>query len=381
MGYYNVASIDLFELHVVPQDNGNHSDTRWLALDSEKGNMGLFVTMPEPFNFSIYNYTDDNLTAARRINQLESEDFYTVNIDYKQAPIGTATCGPGVNEKYVLKNQVYEYTVLLRAFDKSHDPIELSRFQVPDVKNMMMPTPEIKVENKGNEDFRIFNEPLTITLGCAEQKAEIRFTLDGSEPDEKSALYKKPFTIDKSCTLKVKAFMKGKEPSYTTVRCFDYHPIKNTTFGTPPVERYGKNADIALMDGKKGSAGDYYNDWLGFNGNDMEATIELSKPLDFSVVKVGVCHEPNDWVMWPKAVWVSFSSDGTSFSEWKLAELPVFVLPDKMMGHGRIEARARVNAKDIRFISIKVESYGALPDWHPYAGQKVWIMVDEVTIE
>ena len=381
MGYYNVASIDLFELHVVPQDNGNYSDTRWLALDSEKGDIGLFVTMPEPFNFSIYNYTDDNLTAARRINQLESEDFYTVNIDYKQAPIGTATCGPGVDEKYVLKNQVYEYTVLLRAFDKSHDPIELSRFQVPDVKNMMMPTPEIKVENKGNEDFRIFNEPLTITLGSAEQKAEIRFTLDGSEPNEKSTLYKKPFVIEKSCTLKVKAFMKGKVASFTTVRCFDYHPIKTTTFVTPPVERYGKNADIALMDGKKGTAGDYYNDWLGFNGNDMEATIELSKPLDFSVVKVGVCHEPNDWVMWPKAVWVSFSSDGTSFSEWKLAELPVFDRPDPMAGQGHIEARARVSAKKVKFVRVKVENWGVLPDWHPYKGEKAWIMVDEVSVE
>ena len=71
--------------------------------------------MSEPFNFSIYNYDDDNLTAARRINQLEPKDFLTVNIDYKQAPIGTATCGPGVDEKYVLGNQVYEFTVLLRA--------------------------------------------------------------------------------------------------------------------------------------------------------------------------------------------------------------------------------------------------------------------------
>ena len=131
MGYYKMDALDLFEQHVVPQDNGNHSDTRWLALTSDKGKVGLFVTMAEPFNFSIYNYDDDNLTAARRINQLEPKDFLTVNLDYKQAPIGTATCGPGVDEKYVLKNQVYEYTVLLRAFDKTQDPIELYRYQLP----------------------------------------------------------------------------------------------------------------------------------------------------------------------------------------------------------------------------------------------------------
>lgn len=382
MGYYKVASSELFELHVVPQDNGNHSDTRWIALDNEKGDVGLFVTMPEPFNFSIYPYSDDTLTTARRMKQVNPTDLLTVNIDYKVAPIGTATCGPGVDEKYVLKNQVYEYTVLLRAFDtKTEDPIELYRYRLPDASEIMVPTPEIKAGINGNEKFTIFNEPLTITLNCAEPKAEIRYTLDGSEPDEKSALYKKPFAIGQSCTLKAKAFVKGKISSFTTVRCFDYHPIKNTTFVTPPAERYGKNADIALMDGKKGVAGDYYNDWLGFNGDDMEATIELTKPLDINVIKVGICHEPNDWVMWPKSVWVSFSEDGTDFTEWKLAELPVFDRPDKMAGHGRIEARARVQAKKVRFVRVKVENQGVLPDWHPYAGQKAWIMVDEVKIE
>jgi hypothetical protein len=382
IGYYRMNALDLFEQHVVPQDNGNHADTRWLALTNFNHSVGLFVTMQEPFNFSIYNYDDDNLNAARRINQLTPNDFLTVNIDYKQAPIGTATCGPGVADSYVIKNQVYEYTMLMRAFDtKAEDPIELSRYQLPHVKEIMLPTPEIKAEMNGNEDFRIFNAPLTVTLSCMEPKAEIRYTLDGSEPDEKSALYKKPFTIEHSCTLKVRAFAKGVERSFAAVRCFEYHPIKNTTFVTPPVERYGKNADIALMDGKKGMTGDYYNDWLGFNGNDMEATIELSKPLDVSVVKVGVCHEPNDWVMWPKAVWVSFSEDGSHFSDWQPAELPVYDRPDKMQGHGRVEARARVKAMKVNFVRVRVENQCVLPDWHPYAGQKAWIMVDEVSME
>jgi hexosaminidase len=272
--------------------------------------------------------------------------------------------------------------MLLRAFDtKTEDPIELYRFKLPEVSEIMVPTPEIKAEMNGNEDYKIFNGPLTITLSCAEPNAEIRYTLDGSEPDEKSALYKNPFTIEQSCMLKARAFAKGKERSFEAVRCFEYHPIKNTTFVTPPVERYSKNADIALMDGKKGVAGDYYNDWLGFNGDNMEATIELNKPLVINVVKVGVCHEPNDWVMWPKAVWVSFSEDGTNFTEWKLAEMPMFDRPDRMAGHGRVEARARVNAKKVRFVRVKVENQGVLPDWHPYAGQRAWIMVDEVSVE
>lgn len=381
MGLYEVNALELFEQHVVPQDNGNHSDTRWMTLKSDKSDVGLFVTMPEPFNFSIYNYDDDNLTAARRINQLEHKDFLTVNVDYKVAPIGTATCGPGVDEKYVIKNQVYEYTVLLRAFDKTQDPIELSRYQVPDATALMVPMPEIKAMMAGKEDFRMFNRPLTISMTCADPDAEIHYTTDGSEPTMKSLLYKNSFIITKTTTVKAKAFKKGTVSSFVALRQFNRLNIKNTTFVNPPAERYGKEADIALMDGKKGVAGDYYNDWLGFEGVDMEATIELAVPTDISIVKVGLCHEPNDWVVWPKSVWVSFSKDGKEFTDWQPAELPVFDRPDKMQGFGRVEARARVNEKQAKFVRVKVENYGTLPEWHPYAGQKAWIMVDEVAIE
>ena len=165
------------------------------------------------------------------------------------------------------------------------------------------------------------------------------------------------------------------------MRQFNRLNIKGTIFVNPPAERYGKDADIALMDGKKGLAGDWDNDWLGFEGVNMEATIELAVPTNISTVKVGLCHEPNDWVVWPKCVWVCFSTDGTEFNGWERAELPVFDRPDKMQGFGRIEACARVNINQAKFVRVKVENQGVLPEWHPYAGQKAWIMVDEVAIE
>lgn len=381
MGLYEVNALELFEQHVVPQDNGNRSDTRWMTLKSDKSDVELFVTMREPFNFSIYNYDDDNLTAARRINQLEPRDFLTVNVDYKQAPLGTATCGPGVDEKYVLGNQVYEYTVMFCPIDWDQTPDDLGRYQVPNADSIMVPMPEIKATMAGKEDFRMFNRPLTISMNCADPDAEIHYTTDGSEPTMKSPVYSKSFIILKTTTIKAKAFKKGGIPSFVTLRQFNRLNIKNTTFINPPAERYGKEADIALMDGKKGAPGDYQNDWLGFEGVDMDATIELAVPTDISMVKVGICHEPNDWVVWPKSVWVSFSKDGKEFTDWQLAELPVFDRPDKMHGFGRVEARARVNEKQAKFIRVKVENYGTLPEWHPYAGQKAWIMVDEVTIE
>jgi hypothetical protein len=387
MGLYKVDALGLFEHHVVPQDNGNHSDTRWFALmDDADGardgsQIGLFVTMPEPFNFSIYNYVDDNLTTARRTNQLEPKDFLTVNVDYRQAPIGTATCGPGVDERLVLDNGVYEYKVMLRAFDRTHNPMELSRFQVPEADTLMVEMPEIHSSMLGDENYRMYNRPISISITSPDPDAEIYYTTDGTTPTTASRKYSHAFIIKGTCTIKAKAFRKGMVESLMALRRFNRLNIKGTTFVTPPDERYGKEADIALMDGRKGMPGDYHNDWLGFAGVDMEATIELAVPTNISRVKVGLCHAPNDWVMWPKAVWVCFSKDGNEFTEWQQAELPVFDRPDRMQGFGRIEARALVNFSQVKFVRVKVENQGALPEWHPYAGEKAWIMVDEVVIE
>ena len=129
-------------------------------------------------------------------------------------------------------------------------------------------------------------------MTCADPKAEIHYTTDGSEPTIKSPVFSSKFVILKTCTIKAKAFKKGSVPSFVALRQFNRLNIKNTTFVNPPVERYGKDADIALMDGKKGVPHDYQNDWLGFEGVDMEATIELAVPTKINTVKVGFCHEP-----------------------------------------------------------------------------------------
>ena len=382
-GVYKSNALDLFEQHVVPQENSNHSDVRWLSVISPSNPVGWFITSSVPFNFSIYPYSDKNLTEAHRVNQLEKARFMTLNVDACQAGLGTATCGPDVADQYLLKGKIYEYELCLRPYTVERQiPAELYRFACPSLDSLMVAAPEIKVEMDGHEDYRLFNQPLKVTLTCKDPSAKLYYTLDGTEPTSTSTLYKKPFVLDNSCELSVKAISKGKEDSYSVHRSFERYYIKKTTFVNEPEKRYSKDADIALMDGKNGVVGDYYwENWLGFNGVDMEATIELTDALDISMVKIGLAHKPDSWVVWPKKVLVSFSTDGVSYSDWKPAELPMYNMPDPMTSMGRVEARARVNALNVNYIRVKIENLGTLPQWHPYAGEKAWIMVDEVKIE
>ena len=54
-----------------------------------------------------------------------------------------------------------------------------------------------------------YYEPQTVSIECATDGASIYFTLDGTDPDENSALYSAPLTIDATTTIKAIAIMEG----------------------------------------------------------------------------------------------------------------------------------------------------------------------------
>ena len=65
------------------------------------------------------------------------------------------------------------------------------------------------------QNVSLFTEPIAAALATTTSGAEIRYTLDGSEPTETSALYAAPVPVDRSLTLKAKGFKPGAAPSRT----------------------------------------------------------------------------------------------------------------------------------------------------------------------
>ena len=65
------------------------------------------------------------------------------------------------------------------------------------------------------QNVSLFTVPLAVALATTTSGAEIRYTLDGSEPTETSALYAAPVPVDRSLTLKAKGFKPGAAPSRT----------------------------------------------------------------------------------------------------------------------------------------------------------------------
>jgi beta-galactosidase len=115
IGIYSGKIDNLFHDYVVPQENGNFSEVRWASINNGKG-FGLRIQANTLFNVSAYPYSDGAVEEATHINELEKADFTTLNIDYKQNGIGTATCGSGYLDNYIVKAKPMEFSVLIQPF-------------------------------------------------------------------------------------------------------------------------------------------------------------------------------------------------------------------------------------------------------------------------
>lgn len=127
VGVYNGSVDNQFEKHVRPQETGNKSDVRWIALTNQRG-IGIFADGVEVINTSARHYTDENLTNANHTIELERIDDIIFNIDHKVSGVGSGSCGPQTLEKYQIKPENTSFTIRLRAFSKDEwRPSELSK--------------------------------------------------------------------------------------------------------------------------------------------------------------------------------------------------------------------------------------------------------------
>lgn len=112
IGIYETTPERMFHYYVAPQSAGNRTDVRWVKLTDESGK-GCWIESNSLFQFSTIPFSDVILERARHINELERNGKITVHLDAKQAGVGTATCGPGVQPQYLvpLTKQTFDFTI------------------------------------------------------------------------------------------------------------------------------------------------------------------------------------------------------------------------------------------------------------------------------
>ncbi|ANQ52371.2 DUF4981 domain-containing protein [Flammeovirga sp. MY04] len=107
---YSLDTKEIFYPYVKPQENGNRTETSWVKL-SNKENKGILFKGAPTLEFSIWEYTADNLREAKHQYELTAEEYYTVNVGLVQAGLG-GTLSLTLPE-YILKPGDYHFNFTL----------------------------------------------------------------------------------------------------------------------------------------------------------------------------------------------------------------------------------------------------------------------------
>lgn len=129
VGVYAGHVDDFCHAYVKPQENGNHTDVRWLTLCNEKG-LGLMIS-GRKLNTSVWPWTAENIASAGHTNKLMRSDFFTVNVAHAVAGVG------GINSWHLEKarpihphrlvDKHYQSSFIIQPLTTKDDPVKLGR--------------------------------------------------------------------------------------------------------------------------------------------------------------------------------------------------------------------------------------------------------------
>jgi hexosaminidase len=219
----------------------------------------------------------------------------------------------------------------------------------------------------------------SVFLSSLTQNAQIRYTIDNSEPKSTSNLYSKPLTLTGKTTVKATVFQNGKPAHKMAQQTFYVSGASGMkyTCTNPPNNTYESGA-LGLTNSIRGNVKNYAQ-WVGFSGSDMEVIFDFETPTSFQNVFVNFLNRPAAFVFIPDYVIVSVSNDGT---EWQDINRSDFAHSRETENHIQ-EAKLPFSefTKPKRYLKVFAKNIGKCPKGHVAEGKTAWLLADEIVVE
>jgi hexosaminidase len=218
---------------------------------------------------------------------------------------------------------------------------------------------------------------IQLSLVKGVEEADLRYTLDGSTPGPDSPTAPSILKIQGRTNVQVGAFLEGRGSPEVFSRHFETHLAMgiNPNFLHPFSPNYASSGMGALTDGLRGTTQFRDNLWLGFEGENFGAELDLGKPVLLSSITIGFLQSVPSWIFYPETVSVETSLDGSRFHSFS-APNGISWKDEKTTTQ---DFDFQIN-QSVRYIRISAKNIGTCPDWHPGAGGKTWIFVDEIVV-
>jgi uncharacterized membrane protein len=228
-------------------------------------------------------------------------------------------------------------------------------------------------------DQVLFQDSMELVISHPIPAAEIRYTLDGSEPDSlQSPIYSSPIWVEKTSQVRTRAFALDWKGSTTASALVFKEGLKPKSYklAFEPNTRYSAKGATSLFDGTKGKTNHTSGEWLGFTDTPLEIEIFLEAESKPKTIDLSFLFNESAYIFPPETVeiWTGNQSgwqklpETSTLTSTKLEEVRFGVLSYSLP------------ETDFEQLKIRLKPISKLPSWHPGAGAKGWVFVDEIIL-
>ena len=144
-------------------------------------------------------------------------------------------------------------------------------------------------------------------------------------------------------------------------------------------KKYANENPQVLTDGAIGG-NSFYANWLGFEGNHMEAIVDLGQEMPISSISTAFLQVTNHVVFFPIDVTYSISNDGKIFKPIGTVKNDSPLIKRSKVNDIKYFDLS-TNEVKTRYIKVFAKSMKQPPYWHHAAGTKSWIFADEIIVD
>lgn len=303
---------------------------------------------------------ENGKTFVVRAKNVSDKNFYVRDLSFNGKRRGT----PTIEHAEIMSGGLLDFEMSDRTFAKVFDVP--SRNWQPLLNTVAAPRIEATT---------------AIFMATATAGARIYYTLDGSDPTERSDLYIAPFKLgrrDGDVRIRAVAIDSKKESSAIVEAKIHKRPNDWTVSIISPYSyQYTGGGDDAIVDGIRGSTNFASGEWQGYQGKTFEAVIDLQRETEIKNIGGSFLQSARSWIWIPDRVEFEVSTDGENFT--RVADVkPNF--PQQEMNPTIREVSKTIAPVKARYVRVRAFNIGKIPPWHPGAGGDPWIFVDEILI-
>ncbi len=224
---------------------------------------------------------------------------------------------------------------------------------------------------------RVFRDSIKVDLTSVNND-EIYFTLDSSNPMNKKNIYSKPIVVKSTSELKAVCYKDGEFSKVITSVFNKIAEGRTIKLNTQYHHTYTGGGAEGLIDGIRGPDNFHTDAWQGYEGEDLNAVIDLGGNQTISSISVSFLQNTGSWIFYPLKIEYSVSDDGIVYS--KIYE--VENIPDEINSKTGIKEFVKsTGGIQTRYVRVTAKNVAVCPAWHIAAGGKAWLFVDEISIK